>query len=148
MSKTLRAADALGDVGPRADPHDQLLHQIWTQRDRIDKFDRVLTALAKRAGVDPEGTGLRSDDPIWTAAIPAARPVYDLQQDAIKLLGNMAVQYVRLGYESRELELKENMADMFLFAISRVLEQLNLTGPQRRQAPRVVEEAVKLLEAA
>jgi len=131
-----------------SDPHDQLLHQIWTQRDRIDKFDRVLTALAKRAGVDPEGTGLRSDDPIWTAAIPAARPVYDLQQDAIKLLGNMAVQYVRLGYESRELELKENMADMFLFAISRVLEQLNLTGPQRRQAPRVVEEAVKLLEAA
>jgi hypothetical protein len=144
----MRAADAVGEVGPRAEPQDQLLHMIWSQRDRIDKFDRVLGILARRAGIDPKGTGLKSDDPIWAAAIPAARPVYDLQQDAVKLLGNMSVQYIRLGYESRELELREQMGDMFIFAIGRVLEQLDLNPAQRRQAPRIVEESVKLLEAA
>jgi hypothetical protein len=114
----------------------------------VDKLDKVLSVLADRAGIDPEGSGLRGDDPVWTAAIPAARATFDAQQEAAKQLGQMSIQYVRLGYESRELELKEQMSEMFLFAISRVLEQVGLTPAQRRLAPRAVEDAIKQLEAA
>lgn len=146
--RAIRAAELAGGVDVRAEPHDQLLWSIWHQRDRVEKLDKVMGTLVRRAGIDPQASGLRRDDPVWAAAIPATRAVFDSQQDVVKQLGNMSIQYVRLGFESRELELKESMADMFLVAITRTLEQLELTARQRRMAPRVVEESVKLLEAA
>lgn len=146
--RAIRAAEAAGGVDVRAEPHDQLLWSIWHQRDRIEKLDLVMQTLVTRAGIDPMGSGLRRDDPVWAAAIPATRSVFEQQQGVVKQLGAMSIQYVRLGFESRELELREQVADMFLHAISRVLDQLDLSPRQARAAPRVVEESVKLLEAA
>ena len=147
-SATIALADRHGrNVARDAEPNDQLLHVIWRERTKVDKLDKILGSLAERAGIDPTGSGLRSGDPAWAAAIPATRPTYELQQAEEKLLASHCIQYVRLGFESREIVLKEQMADMFLFVISRALEQLELTPRQQRAAPRIIEDCVLSLEA-
>jgi hypothetical protein len=142
------AASRVGKVAADAEPHEQLLFAIGFQRSKVDKLEGVQSTLAERAGVEPGRSGLSRSDAVWTAALPATRQVFELQQEAIKTLGVMSVQYVRLGHESRELQLREQFASMFLTAITRVFDRLDLTDEQRRQAPRVVEETVRLLEAA
>jgi len=134
-------------VARDAEPNEQLLHVIWRERTKVDKLDKILGSLSRRAGIDPTGTGLRPGDPAWAAAIPALRPTYELQQGEEKLLASHCIQYVRLGFESREILLKEQMADMFLYVITRALEQLELSPRQQRAAPRIVEDCVKALEA-
>jgi hypothetical protein len=135
-------------VAPDAEPHDQLLFAIALQRLKVDKLDAVQGVLADRAGIDPGSSGLKPSDPVWTAALPATRQVFELQQEAIKSLSVMSGTYVRIGHESKELQLREQMGSMFLMAIMRVFDRLDLTGEQRRQAPQIVEETVRLLEAA
>lgn len=147
VARATGAVARRGRVAPDAEPHDQLLHVIGRGRLKIDKLDKIMGAMARRAGIDPAGTGLRNDDPVWAAAIPAMRQVYEMQQQEEKLLAGNCIQYVRLGYESREIMLKEQMAEMFLFAIGRTLEQLQLTPAQQRAVPAIVEETVRALEA-
>lgn len=142
------AASRRGSVAPDAEPHDQLLFAIAFQRMKVDKLDAVQSTLAVRAGIDPGRSGLSPADAVWTAALPATRQVFELQQEANKTLGVMSVQYVRLGHESKELQLREQFGSMFLMAITRVFDRLELTPEQRRAAPQVVEETVRLLEAA
>lgn len=147
QSAALRAAKARGPIPVDAVPIDQLLGVIQRQRIRVSDLDKVMATLAQRAGIAPGGSGLRVDNPAWAAAIPALRPIFELQQKAELNLSGSAERYVKLGNDQRELAVKENFAAIFVMVISRVFEGMDLTPDQQRDAPKLVENALRLVEA-
>lgn len=147
QSAALAVAKTRGPIPVDAVPIDQLLGVIRRQRIRVDDLDRVMSTMAKRAGIAPGGSGLRVDNPAWAAAIPALRPIFELQQKAELNLSASAERYVKLGTDMREVAVKENFAAIFVMVISRVFDGMDLTPEQQRDAPKLVENALRLVEA-
>jgi hypothetical protein len=147
QSAALRAAKTRGPIPVDAAPIDQLLGVVQRQRIRVDDLEKVMSTMALRAGIATQGSGLRSDNPAWAAALPALRPIFDIQQKAELGLSAAAEKYVKLGTDMREVAVKENFAAMFMMVISRVFDGLDLTPEQVKTAPRLVENALLLLEA-
>lgn len=142
------AAQARGPIPVDAVPIDQLLGVIQRQRGRVDDLDAVMSTMARRAGIAPAGSGLRVDNPVWAAALPALRPIFEIQQKAELNLAAAAERYVKLGNDQRELAVKENFAALFVMVISRVFDGMDLSPEQQRVAPSLVQNALALAEAS
>jgi hypothetical protein len=121
---------------------------IQRQRGRVDDLDAVMSTMARRAGIAPAGSGLRVDNPVWAAALPALRPIFEIQQKAELNLAAAAERYVKLGNDQRELAVKENFAALFVMVISRVFDGMDLSPEQQRVAPSLVQNALALAEAS
>jgi hypothetical protein len=148
QSAALSAAKTRGAIPVDAVPIDQLLGVVQRQRLRVDDLDKVLSTMAQRAGIATAGSGLKNDNPVWAAALPALRPIFDIQQKAELNLLTAAERYVKLGNDQRELLIKENFSAVFVMVIARVFDGMDLTPEQKSVAPKLVQNALALAEAA
>lgn len=147
QSAVVASALAAGPTKPDAQPYDQLQGVVFRLATKVQNVDIIMGSMAARAGIATSGSGLRRNDPAWAAAVPALRPVFDTYMKLERELSSTADRAGRLQSDQRDTAVREHFASMFLMLIGRVFDQLDLNEYQKREAPRVVEGALRLLEA-